>query len=564
MKHIRSSWIVAVLCALMALLVVSCRKEPSAKGGSLLDADYLRRLPAGVFAFLTFDLEGRAYEEFLGTPWGKQKSRFLENLKGSGASGPVRALEPIIEAFEKAGLVGAESGKPAAVRGGVLFMSADPSGKSPSGVGIHLAGKANVDLKEKLQTLRGALADAGVSLKDEDFGGIKGLSLTVESLTAEAGDSAVAGLPLSAPRSFSIAASSSDIVAASSPALLQAVLSSASQNGIEKIRQDSLFQKTYRSVPPSKLAFAYGYIDFARLLSSPEAKLLAAAGDMVAQQLPIEAAVFQRSMDDGLSDRMAFLVAPKSDEQKALFSKLQTGVKTDLVALLPGSSVLALALDGVLLKGIKDSALAGMGAGGQPKLASSLKLLDAVEGVALGLRGGAPFPEAMVVAGSAKSAEVMAEVQTQIGSAGAGALPLSAWQEKQISGTSVRYMQTPLGIGVYMAALKDKAVVASTDSALSDTLAAISGQGSLGGKLSGQPGALLTKRPNPFLVIYADFKLMASAIESLHASLGMFTGGKAFVPAEQIEALRQMGSALMAARAEGDAVTVDARYFSVQ
>ncbi len=98
-----------------------------------------------------------------------------------------------------------------------------------------------------------------------------------------------------------------------------------------------------------------------------------------------------------------------------------------------------------------------------------------------------------------------------------GGMPSMGWQTKDLQGISAEYMQSPLGVGVYLATKGSLVGVGSSEAMLTELFPAAPRTQPLMASLSSS-GQLFGA--------YLDFPGVAAFLESLSQTLMLFTGGQ--------------------------------------
>jgi|GEM_PF-5602522 len=536
-----------LLIASLGLALSACSKRGQEQAKPLLENEVLAKLPAATAGFLAFDFQSEAYKRFRAS---RHPGRNLvTQLRNIGSKANMKALAAMAEAMEKSGLLVTSPGQEEAFNVGLAFISADPN-RPRVEAGVYFTGALQVDLSKKVEILRSVLSSQGLHLQPETFGQVQGFSLVTEAvpLSPGGGDS-----PPLLPAVY-VGAQSKYLAVASRPDMVSYLLSGRSENGIQALRQSAAFKKASQALDAPAGQFAFGYLDL-QSLAGKAAEFLPPGAELEAlNEFPFEVLVVSRSMgdDQSLVDKLALTLTPKSDDQRRWFSSLPASGDTSALGGLPAGTVLALSVQGGLLRHLRDGALLEAPAEKQEPLKKSLALLDSMTSVAVGLRAGSgasPFPELMVIADSREAAEVMSGLQNQIQAAlTQSAMPVSPWQQKEMAGVQTQFIVSPFGIGAYLAAGGHRVVLASSEKAMQDLIAALKdkSKGLLAGALSPHARSL-AGNSGAQAVFYGDFESLADALGSLQGSLAMFTGGRGFLDPEQAQALKDMGSITAAA-----------------
>jgi hypothetical protein len=179
-----------------------------------------------------------------------------------------------------------------------------------------------------------------------------------------------------------------------------------------------------------------------------------------------------------------------------------------------------------------------------PMLAMAEPYIQGLHGLGLNIllpEGGSPFPSVAFIARSSNAAGTAQIVKTLIDASmqknmGA-AMP---WETKDVGGVSVNYIQTPLGVGVYIGTKDNLMLVASSEEAMKKMVDV---------STAAQPGLRQAldelkhfNDQDSLLYTFVDFKNLSLGLQTMQGTMSMMSGGQASVPPEVADLLMNLGS----------------------
>lgn len=540
-----------------SLLAVSCTKkdELASGSGALLDNAMLAAIPPSSLGFVTWESYSDAYKKFRDSFWGaKFRDTSLVQAKEhvSKIENPDdRAqVESFIRVVEKSGFVSADGRAEQLTNEGAAFINLDKQEKRLS-AGAYVSAAPSVDFKPKLASLESALQSEGFAPAKETFANAEGFSVPLK-LGSHAGDAAEL-----LPAKAYIATDGKRMAVATSKMLAERVFSGTPPDGGAKSIKDSpQFQAALAEVGDAAKQISFGFLDVTRFSSELEGLGAKPEDVQELKNLPVESVVYGRSADPMMSDTFAMRLTPKDPNHKKYMDALAGTGQSQLLRKLPSDVLVFVGFDGGTLVNVKNVVLAEAPAETTAGVKDFLPMIDSVTGVGLGVRaagGASPFPEILVAVESDKSADLQQLLNQMLTASLEGSgMPASAWQEKDISGTKVRFMLTPFGVGAYVAALNNMVVIASSEKMIADLAAVAKGGAALSSAMP--KGADLLLAGKPALLAYSNITRLADVILATQESLSMFTGGQSFVDQKQIDRMKNVGSVAAALNVQNSAI----------
>jgi len=217
---------------------------------------------------------------------------------------------------------------------------------------------------------------------------------------------------------------------------------------------------------------------------------------------------------------------------KVWMDALRTQKALSALNWIPKDSAYAVAVNGEVLKKLKDTALKQLPKAQEMEQIPQIKYLDSLEGLALAMRPaqiGSPWPEAVLV-GQLKEAEVLVDlVKTQLEGILGVQFDGFKWLEKDVNGKKMSYFSTPFGVGIYMLASGANLSAASTENALTNSFSLFeNNKDSLAGQLEKMN---ISARP-AIVVAYLNFKSMLQIIRDAQGAAQMFSKATFTIPPE--------------------------------
>jgi hypothetical protein len=326
---------------------------------------------------------------------------------------------------------------------------------------------------------------------------------------------------------------------------------------IQSIKSTPLYQRAIKAVPSEPSEWLFGYVDLkdaeqlpTEVRATPEAILSAETQPA----LDSEGLIFSYTADPIFMARGAALIKPVASATSEKPSPLNYNSHAD------GETMLTISIDGAPLRygieGLLPLAAAAEGVTSKQKeFAQQLLTVEELGIISRAQTGAAPFPELAILLSTKKAKEIAAGLKDVIGAGVEGQGFLSGFQRKEINGLAVDYSLSPFGVGIFIGSTADTVILASSESILTSFAKD-------GTKKEAVPAQFEERNYN--LVVAENlaasgiisFPKIATAIDGLSASLGIFTGGKPLVEEQQLTLLRGLGSAAFSIELRNDAVNL--------
>jgi hypothetical protein len=545
------------VCTVAILLALGgcSRKEDSATAGGISPtapaSELLERLPVTTLGFIFSDTTSKAYSAYKRSPWYQPADKYLEKL--SSIEGEIPGIAALLNVVKKSPLFLSGSGKEGFE--GVLFVSGDGSVPG-SHVGFWGKTGSPIDPAAFLLTMESALKESGATPKREKIGEVEALTVAMNLEGADSSNLHIVALP----DRYGMVSSR-----ALAERLLKPLESIAeSDRGIRALKNRASFQRAEARSAQVAGQFVFGFLDVSALedlvrdltpsdTSTPPGK--------AEESLPFETVAFCRSMSEGLHDYVWLGTKPGGIPQDALSALASAGEHRGMKNA-PVNAVGALRVDGAVLRAAKSGALSAMSPEEQRQIATASAPLEGVKGITLVVRnasGASPFPEITVMAETSEPAALQGTLKGLLGGlVASGGLPVSGWQTREVAGAKVDFMVSPIGVGLFMGTVNGNLVISSADGAFADLR-----EGRTAPEVERFVGSDRFKGDSrPLALFYLSGKRLVSLLESVQASLAMFTGGKSMVAPEDLEALRTLGEIGTAVSFGEDAFKVHTTYIA--
>ena len=260
--------------------------------------------------------------------------------------------------------------------------------------------------------------------------------------------------------------------------------------------------------------------------------------------LPINSFQVIQSLDKTYKLQVIAPLSPKSVEQSRLVELLEksTSQKNLTSGSFPGiteDASIAVTFSNWFLSGIIDAAKAQSSVD-QAKTIQSLKsLLEFIDSVSLSVTQGsndAIFPDIAFSFNSRNADKLHDLLKAEIQKLVSSQVPMSNWFEKETSSVRFNYVQSPLGVGVYIASNSDNVFVSSSESGLINI--ANPNASKLDKELSNRGFRLPTS--TSLFSAYASAPRVAALIDNIQSTLSLFTGGDSTLNNQQLGFLKSM------------------------
>lgn len=549
------------LCLLVSFGISACtKKEEAGLSPAAVDSELLERLPVTTVGYIFSDSTSAAYGAFKRSQWYQSPESYLAKAGDLGADVP--AANSLVNVVKSSGLFkpDANGNEPL---GESVFFAAKPSGAGAPEIGVFAKTRAPLEAEKLLASIESALKSEGFKVTRQKVGGVDVLEAEI---TAQ-----IPAKEQAEPKSITVkplfVVLSDRVGAVSSVSLAERLIKPLDQiaetdRGIRTLKAQPSYQRAVARAAGVGGQFIFGFADISAVTAL--AKASAPAGtpgvtDGTIDELPFETLAFCRSMTEVLNDYLwlgtkegAFTAEMKTDLGKAGH---HPGVKNS-----PPNPVGILSVDGAVLRTAKSQVLKGLTPEERSQAESMSAPVDRIQGLSLLVRnaaGASPFPEISFLIESDDAAGLQGTLKGLVGMMAAGSgLPVSAWQTKDIEGTKVDFMASPIGVGLFMGTVKNTLVLSTADAALSDL---IGGRKASEVEATFSSGALKGVSA-PLILFYTSGERVGNFIESLQASMAMFTGGKALVEPEDMKSIRSIGTIGTAVSFGDDALRVQTSY----
>lgn len=554
----------ALTFSLLILLVTSLpgctRKEEKAEapGGGLIESDLAKRLPAGSTGFALWDFGTEAAKQYKQSTWGTTgHSNILQALKQIESTPQAAYVKPFIDAVTKTGLLTTEPGQPEVVRSGLAYLQVSETASSIPALGFLLVGYPGQDLKPKL-------AELETVFKNEGYGPVKregspgGFSIPIR----------MAGEQSPPIGNIHFVATDSMLAVATQENQLAGLLAPNPQGSTQAITETEQYKATLALLPGAD-QLSVGYLDvkstIAKFGKSMPVESMPNIDQMV-NAVPIESVAWSHRYREGVRDSIVARIVPRDEQQKLWLGALTGGSSHETLSKVPADVIAAVSLDGGSLARLKNTALAQ---GVSPELElmnPQLAALDSLRDLTLAIRGASstsPFPELLLVASSTDAAKAFESLKTMIDQTLMSfGLQLGDWQEKEVNGTSVKFLMSPLGIGAFAAQSGDAVILGTSEMAVLDAVGSAKDESKSLRAHSSKSGPGLIGSSGALVYVYSNFERMSDLVQSVQGNLAMFTGGQGAMPDETIQQLKKLGVFTAAVSYKDNLMRLESRYES--
>ena len=543
-----------VRLTLPALLVgagtISCKrkeaKQPEAPKATVA-FDYsktlVRHIPDNSFAFAHFDLNHPAYNRWTNSPWGvKEDIDFVEKLGDSEVKQAISVLKKAqIDITDKKALEGIFTS-------GVLFAAPGKTKNEEPLAGILFNSKKGQGISEKAEAIKGALASENIPVKDLTLKNGTGFQFKVKVSENSSADPTLQ--KKNTEFDVCIGWNKSYTVAALTERSVDAALGTDG-NTLPKLLESPTYKKATQGFPGADSSFSSGFFDLKQLVQVLQAYSDNPESAETLKNIPLEGFSFSTAMTDVPENYYRLLYSPENQKSKTWFKAIGASTSADLIATQPSNPILFASLDGSTIRRVKDLSLANLGAAKAP-YEEQFKALDGITRLSLSAEA-APLGQSMLpvpgmlIAIETKNASELRTIVSGLveqGFGGAG-MPAGNWQTKTIEGTEVKFLITPLGMGVFLATQNNLVIAASTEALISTALkGAASGNSSFAKAMTERTTGVLKEKATVGN-LYVNFKEVGSLFENLGGMLSMYapdaTKNGEFLQKDSIENMKKMG-----------------------
>lgn len=546
-------------------LIACSKKDEGGISPNAVDSELLERLPTTTVGYVFSDSKSAAYGAFKSSQWYQSTDAYL--AKVSELSTDVPAAKAILNALNSTALFKADSkGEEPIIES--VFFAAKPSGAGAPEVGVFAKTRKPLDAEKVLASIESALKNEGFSATRQKVGEVDVIAAEITATISTAtlpGNTQAESTSVTLKPIFVVLPDRFGTVSSANLAerLIKPLDQIAeSDRGIRTLKAEPSYQRAMARAAEIRGQFILGFADVNALTTLVKANAPAGTpgvSDGVIDELPIETVSFCRSMNDGLSDYI-WLGTKEGALDPELKAALAKAGRHPAVKNSPPNPVGILSIDGTVLRAVRTSALKSLSPEERTQAESISAPVDTIQGLSLIVRnaaGASPFPELTILLDSEDPAALQATLKQLVGGlAAGGGLPVSAWQTKEIEGAKIDFMASPIGVGVFMGTVKNILVISTADAAISDLL---------GGKTAPEVEAALAKSvlngvSAPLALFYTSGDRIAHFLESLQASMAMFTGGKSLVEPDDMKSIRSLGTIGTAVNFTNDALQIKTSY----
>lgn len=532
---------VMLLCGSPALLLVGCSKRQeaavSSSAPSLFDRPIAAYVPGSALGVVIAVSDSQGAELVRRTPWGGgQQGYFQQIFDRATQSSPddARKIKVFLEAARKAGIGALAPDQKSSLREYVLFGGVQPNSKVPE-FGIYAFASAGADSTVVAASFKSAFVEEHFKVTEESFaGGGRGYSVAA----ADAG---------AVDTTFYVGALKDRLAVTSSRALTEAFLTDTKSSWIQEVRKTEAFKVATRDFTSGPEQFAVAYVDLNRGVRTITELIPADTRSQVnASNLPIDSIAFEGRFKDTLTYRLACGVAPRNPDQKGILTQLVAGSEQGALLTMPQGGSFYLTVNGQVFRSLRNALLKESQVADAMKIyEKELSLIDSIENVGFSVRNaraGSPFPDILLSAKSSRAAELQTLVKEKIvsGVAQSGMQGMS-FLTKQVKNVPTSYMNSPLGVGVYLAVSGGNLLATSSELALEDQIEVSSGKTSFVSSLSPNSQKVFSTA-HTLGAMHIDYGRGVELVEGVQGSFAMFTGGQAMVDRATLDEFRKLGT----------------------
>jgi len=331
---------------------------------------------------------------------------------------------------------------------------------------------------------------------------------------------------------------------------------SQEESGAERIKKFPSFQRVREEYNgANEFAFMYTDVDsitdgLANVLPKLTSTTQPESISELVNNFPLKSLAMRLTYNNAPGTDLGILLEEKSVDSHPVLSLLggKEGSKMQLDAT-PRNAVFYISFAGRLFK-MLDALLTAHPMGAPENLYkdlwSQMKFLQKVSELSIGVlpADGASFLPSLIVSLSGKmnSQQLVETIKAALRN-NAQQLPVTNWNSKEILGSNVEFLLTPMGIGLYLTAERGRLLLATSEIGMRSLLAK---RGDASQFVTGEslPGGIQerTRASSPLVFTYFNSKQAVQLIKSVEASLSMFTGGQQLMPPEQLQEIERMGT----------------------
>ena len=508
-----------------------------------LAATLVSRIPQDALGFLVWEGNHPAYAKLSASPWGSSTgiTELLKNVEGDA--------KDLIATLKNVGLDPAEKATWESIFSeAVFYFTAPAAGAKKPDLGVLFKSKDAGKLETLLATVKSEATKHNQKIGEAKLALGKGFTI--------AGPNAEAELIVASDNGFG--------VISTSQALAEKTLGSKG-GATPTLLTTPAFLKASAGFPDASKRFATGYLDVERMVQ--EATKSGAKVDTSAlETFPLRAVALAFSMDETPATSMRFVYDDSKTPNNPWLKSLNSSASKSLTGVLPTKPLIVLSVDGKMIKDVKEALLAGLGELGAA-YRQQLAFLDDVKRIAIAAsvapmgQSLLPIPDLMVVAESANAEKTRAQLEGILGLAMmSSGMPGMAWQDKQIEGSAVKSMMSPMGVGLFLASSNGLVVATSSEPVMKAALGNKSGFSAALPKRGGE----VFNETQTVSNLYLNFEEIGSYVESMGGMMAMYApqgqDASKFLNPENIQAIKKMGSMVGAITFDKGIIGVDSFY----
>ncbi len=518
--------------ALFVLLFSACTKKGGQEAGEgALGGKLVRNVPSSALFFVTTSTATDSYKALKKSPLYSARTRLSGTIEdileaaGDGESAGQPGPDHVIKALKDAGILPGEENDGEVFEEVTAFADVEDGRIVPAIAASAAPGK---NLQPAFRSVIDALRKAQVEVDEEAFAGINGFRLKMK----EPAENALF--------EYAYAAASEDrMMLSASKNLLESFFDDTAPGGLSDLKARPSFQEAMKGMPSPARSYAFGFFDLQKFKEAAASIPSLQESVAAVREIPVESGVFSSSFEDSLLTDASMVTGPKTPEERKWLEPFAARSSQTMLTRAPASLFFFLGLNGRIFEMLTNTAKESA-QGGPPMLPDGN-----VKELMLGMRmneTGSPFPDILVAAETPEAGTITQSLEATLGGLAAmTGLPVSQWSEKKLGNATVRFINSPVGIGVYLAALSSIALLGTTEGAVNDMLKSMEGGAAAFSTRLTPKNLDYIKREQPGVFLFINFANVASVLETFQGTLAAFTGGNSTVDQSQIESLKETG-----------------------
>lgn len=539
----------------------AAKSSEVAKSNSPVDMakSLLELVPKETVGFMVFQGKHPAYAQYKSSPWGSGSSNWSSMMKSANPE-----TQQVTEMLKRLGFDLEDKNTFDKVLSEAAFFVAPPvSGETKPAIGVVFKPDSGFKLDDFLAKVKQEVVAGNAKVKVEDvkIGDAAGLRFE---------DSADGGAGANPMKEFFVASKGGLGVVSTSKKAIEGVIT-ASAGTLPDIVSSPNFLKASSGMPSNESRFGTVFFDFEKFFAQAEkfggTEL---AAKMKQNPFPVKAVSLAMAMDESPKTEFRMIYDDNSPQSREWFSTLASSPSESVLAAVSDKPLFFLSIDGQTIQKLKEKYLGQLGPQAA-MLKPQLAALDGVSRIAFAAKSAGPgqsmlpIPEILVVAEAKEPAKLSAVVEQLVGPAVSGGMPGMQWQSSTENGVAVRALQSPMGMGAFLASSKNMFVLASTKGQLSSALKNVSDAGGAFSKSLSSPVQQVLAKQATIGNLYVNFSEVASALESVGGMLSMFApqgndAAQQFLSPENLQALRKMGSVVASVTVDPGVINVRSFY----